>query len=876
MNKEKYNISGMTCSACSLAVEKSVKKVDGIASVHVNLITNTMEVEYDSASANSEYIISAVENAGYGAELSLDEIKMEIEQAQMEEKRGFENRLKVSLISVIPLLYISMGHMIGFPLPSFMSQHESPLMFALLQLLFTLPIVWQGRSFYTHGFKTLIKRSPNMDSLIAVGTSAALAYGIFATIQIAIGVETGNDALAHKYVNDLYFESAAVILTLITVGKYLEARAKAKTSDAIKKLIDLAPKTALLFKEGETHVIPVTDVKVDDILLVRPGSQIPVDGVIVEGHSAVDESMLTGESMPAEKQVNDTVIGASINKTGAFKMKATRIGNNTMLAQIIKLVQDAQSEKAPIAKIADKISAIFVPVVLSISLIAFIVWLLLGYDFVFAMSIAISILVISCPCALGLATPTAIMVGTGKGAEYGVLIKGGEALELAHMIDTVVLDKTGTITEGKPVVTDVITFDIDENELMALAYAVEAQSEHPLSEAVKTYAEEHGIKAQEIRDFDTITGKGLKGTVLNKSVYIGNLALMKENNFEYVQIVETLEKFASQGKTPLIVVVDGIAKGIIAALDIPKATSIEAVKKLRQLNLDVIMLTGDNEKTARYVQEKVGIPKCYAEVFPDEKDKVISELQAKGKRVAMVGDGINDSPALARADVGIAIGSGTDIAIDAADIVLMKGNLGDVATAIQLSKATIRNIKQNLFWAFFYNVLGIPLAAGMLYLSFNIKLNPMFAAAAMSLSSVTVVTNALRLRMFKPKEINGKDLANIVAFETKTFRSNVPEEDKDFLNKEDTSADMKNISDDSINNTNLKEALKMKKEIMIEGMSCNHCKMRVEKALNAFDGVTAEVFLDEEKATIESMVDIDEASIVKAIEEAGYKVKGMN
>jgi len=897
MHKEKYNISGMTCAACSLAVERSVQKVEGITSVKVNLITNTMDVEYDASTSNPDYIVAAVENAGYGAQLSMDEIKMEIERTHLEEKRAFEKRLRVSLVSVIPLLYISMGHMIGFPLPSFMSQHESPLVFALLQLLFTLPVVWQGRSFYSHGFKTLIKRSPNMDSLIAVGTSAALAYGIFATIQIAIGVETGNAVLAHKYVNDLYYESAAVILTLITVGKYLEARAKAKTSDAIKKLIDLAPKTALLFKDGTTYEIPITDVKIDDVLVVRPGAQIPVDGIIVEGNSAVDESMLTGESMPAEKQVNDTVIGASINKTGAFKMKATRIGNNTMLAQIIKLVQDAQSEKAPIAKIADKISAIFVPTVLSISLLAFIVWLLLGYDFVFAMSIAISILVISCPCALGLATPTAIMVGTGKGAEYGVLIKGGEALELAHMVDTIVLDKTGTITEGKPVVTDVVTFDIEAHELMALTYAVEAQSEHPLSEAVKSYAQAHEIKAPEVTQFNTITGKGLSGKVKDREIYIGNLALMKEHNFKYTHTLEALEKFASQGKTPLIVAVDGVAKGVIAALDIPKASSKKAIIKLRQLGLDVIMLTGDNEKTARYVQEQVGIPKCYAEVFPDEKDKVILELQAKGKRVAMVGDGINDSPALARADVGIAIGSGTDIAIDAADIVLMKGNLGDVATAIQLSKATIRNIKQNLFWAFFYNILGIPVAAGLLYLSFNIKLNPMFAAAAMSLSSFTVVSNALRLRTFKPKEGHTRELQPIAHFETQTFRTNDASsetikktEDMTQKNGPKNTASKEKIkkmpqedqpvaSDVVIKQNkedNLKEAVKMKKDIMIEGMSCNHCKMRVEKALNAFDGITAEVYLDEQKATIESMVDIDETAIAKAIEDAGYKVKGMN
>lgn len=875
MQKEKYDVTGMTCAACSLAVERSVGKVEGINSVKVNLITNTMEVEYEDGATGAEAIIKAVENAGYGAEQSLDDIKMAIDQTHLEEKRSFEKRLRVSLISVIPLLYISMGHMVGLPLPSFISQHESPLMFALIQLIFTLPIVWQGRSFYQHGFKTIIKRSPNMDSLIAVGTSAALVYGLFATIQIAIGVETGNMTLAHHYAGDLYYESAAVILTLITVGKYLEARAKAKTSDAIKKLIDLAPKKALLVKDGETHEVDITDVKEGDILLVRPGAQIPVDGFVVEGNSSVDESMLTGESIPVEKGIDATVIGASINLTGAFKMKASRVGNNTMLSQIIKLVQDAQSEKAPIAKIADKISAVFVPTVLGIALLALVVWLLLGYDFVFAMSIAISILVISCPCALGLATPTAIMVGTGKGAEFGILIKGGEALELAHMVDTVVLDKTGTITEGKPIITEIIPYDIDEKLLLTYAYAVEEQSEHPLSEAVKSYAKENSIPLEKVSDFMTITGMGLEGIVSGEKITIGNVALFEQNKIAYKHAEADLDALAAMGKTPLIVAKGQKVIGILAALDVPKETSKAAVAELKSMGIDVVMLTGDNAKTAAFIQSEVGIDTCYAEVLPQDKDEVVSKLQSEGKRVAMVGDGINDSPALARADVGIAIGSGTDIAIEAADIILMRGNLQDVAVAIKLSQATINNIKQNLFWAFFYNILGIPLAAGLFYMSYSIKLNPMFAAAAMSLSSFTVVSNALRLRFFKPKQTTKQPVkARPDQIKTISMRTTSKEMAQ---NQSVENTETEPISEDAkLINQLTEEDYKMKKEVMIEGMSCNHCKMRVEKALNGVEGITAEVYLDEGKAAISSMSDIDESEIVKVVEEAGYKVTGMN
>ena len=859
MQKEKYDITGMTCAACSLAVERSVKKVEGIDSVVVNLITNTMEISYHNSQITPDIIIKAVEDAGYGATQSLDEIKMEIEEAHAKEKKAFEKRLIISLISTIPLLYIAMGHMFGFMLPSAIAPKESPLAFAIIQLLFSLPVIWQGRSFYKMGFKTLWHRNPNMDSLIAVGTSAAILYGIFALFQIYIGVANNDDMLAHKYVSDLYFESAAVILLLITVGKYLEARAKAKTSDAIKKLIDLVPKTALLVKGDDVFEIPLTDVKVGDILAVRPGSQVPVDGIIVEGNASIDESMLTGESIPVEKQMGDNVIGASMNKMGYIKMEATRIGNNTMLAQIIRLVQDAQSQKAPIAKIADKISAIFVPIVLVIATLAFVVWLLLGYDFVFAMSIAISILVISCPCALGLATPTAIMVGTGKGAELGILIKGGEALELTHTIDTIVFDKTGTLTEGKPKVTDIEVYDFNVDQLMLLAVSAEMPSEHPLSESIKSYGTERGIKPLPTTNFQNITGKGVYAEVDGRSIYIGNKGLLKSQGISSEMAEKHLKQFSEVGKTPLLVAIDHKLVGVIATLDIPKETSVEAIQELNSLGIETIMLTGDNKRTAGYVQRQLNIETCYAEVLPDQKDKVVSELMAQGKKVAMVGDGINDSPALARADVGIAIGTGTDIAIEAADIVLMKGDIRAVATAISLSKATIRNIKQNLFWAFIYNVIGIPIAAGVFYVGFGLKLNPMFAAAAMSLSSVSVVTNALRLKAFKPKSIQKKRQAN-VEFKTLTIEH-----------------DGAQIETALNHNIELKEEEKiMTKEMKIEGMSCNHCKMRVEKALNAIDGVSAEVNLEEAKATISILGEIEDVKLTQAVEDAGYKVLGMN
>lgn len=869
MNNEKYNVTGMTCAACSLAVEKSVSKLEGISEVKVNLITNTMEVTYEDKSLTPDDIISAVERAGYGAEQSVDEIKMEIEQKHLQEKLAFEKRLKISLIFTVPLLYITMGHMIGLPIPSWMSPHEGPLMFGIVQLILTAPVVWMGRSFYSVGFKTLWKRYPNMDSLIALGTSAAILYGLFALYQIFVGTMTQNTDLVHMYVNDLYFESAAVILTLITVGKYLESRAKAKTSDAIKKLIDLSPQTAILYKDGKEHEIDIKDVKMGDVLIVKPGATVPVDGKIIEGESALDESMLTGESIPVAKGVEDTVIGASINKTGYFKMTAERVGNNTMLSQIIKLVQEAQGKKAPIAKIADKISGIFVPTVLGLSLLAFAVWMLMGYSFVFSMSIAITILVISCPCALGLATPTAIMVGTGKGAEYGVLIKGGVALENTHLIDTIVLDKTGTITEGKPTVTDVIVKEGNEAQMMSIVAGIEKKSEHPLAEGIVKYAEELGLKPAEVEAFEALSGLGLRAKVDGEEWLIGNEALMAQYQIDASKFRRELDSLADSGKTPMLVAKSKRLNGIVGMMDVPKEHSQEAIQALMEKGLEVIMLTGDHKKTAGSIQRQLGIPKAYAEVFPHEKAKVVEQLMSEGKKVAMVGDGINDSPALALADIGIAIGNGTDIAIESADIVLMKSDLRDVVTAIDLSRKTIQNIKQNLFWAFFYNVLGIPLAAGVFYVSMGLKLNPMFAAAAMSLSSVTVVSNALRLRGFKPSvKTSGREIS--VEYETYSFREISKQENKAI---ETAKTEVINQSENRKEIQNHEEVLIMKKEMIIEGMSCGHCKMRVEKALGALEGVDkAEVVLEDKKALIELSGDVSEAVLKSAVEEAGYEV----
>ncbi len=659
-----------------------------------------------------------------------------------------KNRLIYSLIFTIPLFYISMGHMMGWPLPSGLLGMENAMIFAFTQFLLLIPIVVINRNYFKTGFKTLFQGSPNMDSLIAIGSGAAIVYGIYAIYKISFGLGHMDMEMVDKYMMDLYFESAGTILTLITLGKTMEARAKGKTSDAIKKLMNLAPKTARVERNGKEMQIPVGEVKEGDCVIIKAGESVPVDGVVLEGVSTIDESALTGESIPVEKHIGDSVIGATVNKSGYLKVTATKVGDNTTLAQIIRLVDDATSSKAPIAKLADKVSGVFVPAVITIAIIATVGWLIAGYSFEFALSIGISVLVISCPCALGLATPTAIMVGTGRGATNGILIKSAEALEIAHKIDTVVLDKTGTITQGKPVVT---VDGIEKDKLLQTAYSIEKLSEHPLADAIVENAKEKNLASMEVKQFAQMPGQGLSGVIGGKKCLAGNRRMMDANHISSAELFVKGDELATAGKTPLYFAVEGKLLGIIAVADVVKPTSRQAIEELTDMGIEVVMLTGDNEKTAKAVQKQVGVSRVVAEVFPQDKEKEIRRLQEAGKKVAMVGDGINDAPALARADVGIAIGAGTDIAIESADFVLMKSDLVDVSTAIQLSKAVIRNIKQNLFWAFIYNIIGIPIAAGVFYTAFHLKMNPMLGALAMSFSSVFVVSNALRLRFFKAK-----------------------------------------------------------------------------------------------------------------------------
>ena len=784
MKNEKFDVAGMTCSACSAHVEKSVKKLNGISGVNVNLLSNSMTVQYNEAETDENAIIKAVQDAGYNAFIHAHKPK-EVESIKKPSNKitneidNMKTRLIVSFAFSIPLLYISMGHMLGLPLPDIFNGHENSLVFAFTQLILVLPIMLVNSKFFKIGFKTLIKGSPNMDTLIAIGSSAAFIYGVFAIYRIGYGLGHMDMALVKQYSHDLYFESAAMILTLITLGKFFETRAKGRTSEAINKLINLAPKTAIVIRENKEIEIPVEDLVKGDIIVVKPGQSIPVDGIIIEGSSSIDESALTGESIPVEKKIGDQVISACINKSGYFKFKAEKVGNDTTLAQIIQLVEEASSSKAPIAKLADKISNVFVPIVFVIALAAMIIWLFLGYSFEFAFSIGISVLVISCPCALGLATPTAIMVGTGKGAENGILIKSAEALEIAHEIDTVVLDKTGTITEGKPKVTDIITENniadnniadnniIDNNVtdnnltddyLLRIAASIEKPSEHPLADAIIEEAKKRNMDFSYVENFSAIPGQGIKALIDKKQIYAGNLRFMQENNISFSSFESIGNSLAEEGKTPLYFADEKKVLGIIAVADVIKPTSKAAIKEFEAMGIEVVMLTGDNQKTAEAIGKQLGITHVISQVMPQDKDGEIQNIQHTGKKAAMIGDGINDAPALARADVGIAIGAGTDVAIESADIVLVKNNLLDAVSAIQLSKSVIRNIKQNLFWALFYNTLGIPLAAGLFYTTLGWKLNPMFGAAAMSFSSVCVVSNALRLKLFKPnyKLINKK------------------------------------------------------------------------------------------------------------------------
>ncbi len=960
--KERYHVTGMSCSACSSHVEKAVNKLENVEKASVNLLTETMDVTYDETKITSAEIIDAVVKAGYGASVmtegsaagaggqstsgnagsvgrSVADGKQELQQKLDADARAMKWRLGISIGFLIPLMYVSMHHMFkewfGIPVPAFivntMHGNANAMNFALTQFLLLLPILYVNRKFFSVGFKTLAHRSPNMDSLIALGSGAALVYGIFAMYRISYGLGYGDLAVVEQYSHDLYFESSGTILTLITVGKYLESRSKGKTSEAITKLMNLAPKVAILVTEdGQEKEVPTESLQKGDVFLVKPGSLVPVDGIVLEGNSSVDEAAITGESVPVEKQAGDHVVSATVNKSGFLKCRADRVGDDTTLAQIIRLVEEASASKAPIAQLADKVAGVFVPTVMTISLITLIVWLLNGATAEFAISTAIAVLVISCPCALGLATPVAIMVGTGVGAGNGILIKTGEALQQAKEIDTVVLDKTGTITSGKLKVEEVGGYqsDFPADAMMQIAAALEKKSEHPLAEAVMEYAESFQLTIPEIVDFKATFGRGVEGALAadfhaekvakkdgptavfyagkrdstadvpensgkiaeqnpatgiarsdadsvtfpaGTKFYVGNLAFLQEKNITLPQgAAEGLNRMADEGMTPLLVAQEGRFLGIIGVSDTVKATSYEAINAWEKMGVRVIMLTGDNRRTAEAVRQKLGISEVVAEVLPQDKEKKVSELKAQGHKVAMIGDGINDAPALAAADVGMAIGAGTDVAMESADIILMKNDLRDAVTAMKLSRAVIRNIKENLFWAFFYNCIGIPLAAGVLYPAFQIRLNPMFGAAAMSLSSIFVVGNALRLRGFKSGFTPLKKEAPEVTRKEIEITHAAAEGEQCILK---TPAEQNNRQDvkQEKERTNT-----MTKVISIEGMMCNHCTGTVQKALEAVEGVKAVTMsLEQKNATVELASDVADEVLTKAVVDAGYEVKGV-
>ena len=960
--KERYHVTGMSCSACSSHVEKAVNKLENVEKASVNLLTETMDVTYDETKITSAEIIDAVVKAGYGASVmtegsaagaggqstsgnagsigrSVADGKQELQQKLDADARAMKWRLGISIGFLIPLMYVSMHHMLkewfGIPVPAFivniMHGNANAMNFALTQFLLLLPILYVNRKFFSVGFKTLAHRSPNMDSLIALGSGAALVYGIFAMYRISYGLGYGDMAVVEHYSHDLYFESSGTILTLITVGKYLESRSKGKTSEAITKLMNLAPKVAILVTEdGQEKEVPTESLQKGDVFLVKPGSLVPVDGIVLEGNSSVDEAAITGESVPVEKQAGDHVVSATVNKAGFLKCRADRVGDDTTLAQIIRLVEEASASKAPIAQLADKVAGVFVPTVMTISLITLIVWLISGATAEFAISTAIAVLVISCPCALGLATPVAIMVGTGVGAGNGILIKTGEALQQAKEIDTVVLDKTGTITSGKLKVEEVGGYqsDFPADAMMQIAAALEKKSEHPLAEAVVEYAESFQLTIPEIVDFKATFGRGVEGAlaadfhaekVVKKDgptavfyagkrdstadvpensgkiaeqnpatgiaradadsvtfpagtkFYVGNLAFLQEKNIILPRgAAEGLNRMADEGMTPLLVAQEGRFLGIIGVSDTVKATSYEAINAWEKMGVRVIMLTGDNRRTAEAVRQKLGISEVVAEVLPQDKEKKVSELKAQGHKVAMIGDGINDAPALAAADVGMAIGAGTDVAMESADIILMKNDLRDAVTAMKLSRAVIRNIKENLFWAFFYNCIGIPLAAGVLYPAFQIRLNPMFGAAAMSLSSIFVVGNALRLRGFKSGFTPLKKEASEVTRKEIEITHAAAEGEQCILK---TPAEQNNRQDvkQEKERTNT-----MTKVISIEGMMCNHCTGTVQKALEAVEGVKAVTMsLEQKNATVELASDVSDEVLIRAVTDAGYEVKGV-
>lgn len=893
MKNEKFHITGMTCAACQANITRNVGKLDGVEEVNVSLLANQMTVAYDEEKTDEQAIIHAVTEIGYGASGTGTEAQKDSgfgkewqnrREMTEENQKEMQRRLITSVAILIPLMYVAMGPMMSLPVPGFLVGMENSLISALTQLLLTVPVMIINRHFYQSGFKALVKKAPNMDSLVAIGSAAAFVYGVFSMYRMAYGFGHGDMDLVHQYGHELYFESCAMILTLITVGKYLEARSKAKTSDALRKLVDLAPKTAVVLRDGIEQVIPAENVTAGDIVVIKPGGSIPVDGVVTEGHGYVDQAAITGESVPVEKKAGDEVISATINKNGSFLFRASRVGDDTTLAQIIRLVDEAGNTKAPIARLADRVSGVFVPTVIIIAILTAIVWLIAGQSFEFALSNAIAVLVISCPCALGLATPVAIMVGTGKSAEYGILIKSAVSLETLHSIDTIVLDKTGTITVGHPSVTDVILWNKKNTreEFLAAAAAVEAGSEHPLAVAVVEKAGQEGLVLPKTEAFDSLAGRGVSAVINGKRYLAGNMAFLQENGLLkqpelQKKVQEQADSLASEGKTPLLFACDEEMEGIIAVADTVRETSKAALRQFKEAGLKVVMLTGDNRITAEAIRKRLDIEEAISEVMPTQKESCIRELQEKGHKVAMVGDGINDAPALTCADVGIAIGAGTDIAIDSADVVLMKDSLADVVTAIDLSKSVIRNIRMNLFWAFFYNVCGIPVAAGLLYPMFNIRLSPMIGAAAMSLSSVCVVTNALRLRFFK-----GRTLPSDTAEEQKkngTADSGTAElrtaeisagDDSHESNKE-ANWEVKKEERNGEKMPSGKGEKEMEKVIEVEGMMCAHCQMHVQKALAAVEGVSeAAVDLEAKKAVVKLSQEVSDETLMKAVEDAGY------
>ena len=844
--KQDFDISGMTCSACSAHVQKAVEKLDGVSSAAVNLLTNSMKVVYDEKKTGDKAIISAVEKVGYGAAVMGGKAEGTGAKTQSGDK-AYIVRLCVSVAFTIALMYFSMGGMIGLPQPPFMQGEAGAAAMAFTQMLLCLPVIYVNFAYFKNGFKRLFTLAPNMDSLIALGSSVSFAYGIFVLYMLMYASGTGDAALSHAYMHELYFESSAMILTLITLGKFLEHKSKRRTTDAVEKLKALVPPTAVVIADGKETVVDSKSLKTGDVAVIKAGAKLPCDGEIIDGEIHVDESAVTGESMPVRKGAGVSVTGGTTAVSGYALVKVGSVGEDSVIASIIRLVQDANSDKAPIARLADKIAGIFVPVVLGIALVAFIVWAAAGQGFELAMRMAVSVLVISCPCALGLATPVAVMVGTGKGAENGILIKSGEALETLHGVKTVIFDKTGTITYGKPTVTDFIS-DGDRESLIAAVGAIEDRSEHPLGKAIAAFA---GSK-KEVRNFVTLSGRGVGATVEGEKYFIGNAALMSENGIGIDdRWKERAEAFANEGKTPMLIAKSGNLVGIVAVADTVKESSAAAIAQLKKLGVRTVMLTGDNAVTANAVAKTVGVDEVFAEVLPAEKEQVVRRFMESG-RTAMVGDGINDAPALERADVGIAVGAGADIALDSADVILIKNDLGDVAAAVKLSKATIRNVKQNLFWAFFYNVVCIPLAAGVLYPAFGIALNPMIGAAAMSLSSLFVVGNALRLKFFKPSRGKKNEKAENV---TAGVCPLAPPEKVENDYNDPESGEKENI---------------MKYVMKIEGMSCEHCSARVEKALAAL-GAEAKVDLAAKTAAIDALATLDKQTMLDAVKDAGYE-----